>query len=91
MSAAPVSKFGFFEVRTREVERLADYYEQALGLAVTARSDIGGLPHDRPGPSLRRRRRGRTRRARAPGFRAGVRTRRRGQRAGDRRYQTRDG
>jgi catechol-2,3-dioxygenase len=39
MSAAPVSKFGFFEVRTPEVERLADYYEQALGLAVTERSD----------------------------------------------------
>ena len=38
MSAAPVSKFGFFEVRTHEVERLADYYEQALGLAVTDRS-----------------------------------------------------
>ena len=39
MSAAPVSKFGFFEVRTSEVERLADYYEEALGLAVTERSD----------------------------------------------------
>jgi catechol-2,3-dioxygenase len=39
MSAAPVSKFGFFEVRTPEVERLADYYERALGLAVTDRSD----------------------------------------------------
>lgn len=39
MSAAPVSKFGFFEVRTPEVERLANYYEQALGLAVTERSD----------------------------------------------------
>jgi catechol-2,3-dioxygenase len=39
MSAAPVSKLGFFEVRTPEVERLTAYYEQALGLAVTDRSD----------------------------------------------------
>jgi catechol-2,3-dioxygenase len=38
MSAAPVSKFGFFEVRTPDVERLVNYYEQALGLAVTARA-----------------------------------------------------
>jgi catechol-2,3-dioxygenase len=37
MSAAPVTKFGFFEVKTPEVERLVDYYESALGLAVTGR------------------------------------------------------
>jgi len=39
MSATPVSKFGFFEVRTRDVEGLADYYEKGLGLAATERSD----------------------------------------------------
>jgi catechol-2,3-dioxygenase len=39
MSAAPVSTLGFFEVRTRDVERMASYYEQALGLAVTERSE----------------------------------------------------
>ena len=38
MSAAPVSKLGFFEIRTRDVARIATYYEQALGLAVTERS-----------------------------------------------------
>ncbi len=39
MSAVPVSKLGFFEVRTRDIERLASYYEQALGMAVTERSE----------------------------------------------------
>jgi len=38
MSAAPVSKLGFFELRTPDVERITTYYEQALGLAVTERS-----------------------------------------------------
>jgi catechol-2,3-dioxygenase len=38
MSAAPVSKLGFFEVRTTDVERMTGYYEQALGLALSERS-----------------------------------------------------
>jgi catechol-2,3-dioxygenase len=38
MTAAAVAKFGFFEVRTRDVERLTDYYEKGLGLTVTERS-----------------------------------------------------
>jgi catechol-2,3-dioxygenase len=39
MTAAPISKLGFFEVRTRDVDRMASYYEQALGLALTERSE----------------------------------------------------
>lgn len=38
MTAAPVSKLGFFEVRTPDVRRMADYYEQALGLECVERS-----------------------------------------------------
>jgi catechol-2,3-dioxygenase len=38
MTAAPVSKLGFFEVRTRDVDRMATYYEQALGLVRVERS-----------------------------------------------------
>ncbi len=48
MSAAPVSKLGFFEVRTRDVERLAAYYEQALGLAPAAQD--GALRYFTTGP-----------------------------------------
>jgi catechol-2,3-dioxygenase len=38
MTAASVSKLGFFEVRTPDVERMANYYQQALGLTLTERT-----------------------------------------------------
>ena len=35
---APVTKPGFYEVRTPDPERLVHYYQDALGLVVTERS-----------------------------------------------------
>lgn len=34
---APVGKLGFFEVRTRDVERVAEYYEHALAIPIVTR------------------------------------------------------
>lgn len=41
---APVTKPGFYEVRTPDPERLVHYYQDALGLVVTERSGTGSEP-----------------------------------------------
>jgi catechol-2,3-dioxygenase len=45
---APVSKLGFVEVRSRDVERIAAYYQEALGFELTERE--GGAAYLTTGP-----------------------------------------